>query len=161
MNLLIANVLETTRAINPGPLPFNLSPAAGLFDATLDGGRPRVACPRREWFSAGFVAALVLVAMCALFLMPGTARAAIMAVTENHAGGRITLTDTRSERCTEHSFLAYTSGPGGEGTIFGCWVLDDSAETVFILWLDDNTIQNYAASLFLVRQPSQSTVDYR
>jgi len=58
MNLIVANVRDTTRAINPGPLPFNLDRSAGLFDATPDGGRPRPSCPRREWFFTGFVVAL-------------------------------------------------------------------------------------------------------
>jgi hypothetical protein len=141
-------VRDLTRATNPGPLPFNLMNAStGLFDATVDGGRPRVACPRREWFFTGFIVALGLVA---LLLLAVPARAATIAESVNDDGGKLVLTDQPTRHCAKDALLAYTSGRRGQGAIFGCWTLDDPVKpsTVFILWLDNREVYTYPAGIF-------------
>lgn len=160
MNLIVANVRDTTRAINPGPLPFNLDRSAGLFDATPDGGRPRPACPRREWFFTGFVVALGLVA---LLMLAVPARAATIAEVINERGGKLVLTDQPSKHCAKDSLLAYTSGEKGEDAIFGCWTLDDPEKpsTVFIMWLDDRKVYTYPATMFVVIDEKPDASDVR
>lgn len=42
-----------------------LRAGTGMFDATIDGGRPRK-CHSKDWFWTGFVVALAVVALAAL-----------------------------------------------------------------------------------------------
>ena len=162
MNQIVSNVRATTLDASRIPMPFDLiTPGTGMLDATLDGGRKRVACPRREWFVTGFVVGLALFAVLALFVP--SAKAATIAESVNDSGGKLVLTDQPSRHCAKDALLAYTSGQRGEGAIFGCWTLDDpdKPRTVFIMWLDDREVYTYPAGIFDVIDDEPATEKLR
>lgn len=65
----VPSIMNTTQDAIGTPLEFDLMrPGLGMFDPTLDGGRPRRSCHGREWFVTGFVLALALVALVLLFV---------------------------------------------------------------------------------------------
>lgn len=106
---------------------------------------------------------VVVVALLVLASLSETASAAVVAVSENQAGGSIRLLDDRSERCGPKERVAITSTRGGGLTIFGCWaVVSDSL--VMIRWLDDGSITTLDPAIFRlygVEDEPQDAADVR
>lgn len=156
----VPSIMNTTQDAIGTPLKFDLyRPGQGLFDATFDGGRPRRACHGREWFLTGFVLALGLVAVLALFV-PLPARAAVVATGANEAGGYIYLTDLTSKHCGKGEYVVMSASRGGGRTRFGCWAV--LSDMILARWWDDSSISLWNPADLTLRETEASAVpDYQ